>query len=110
MNKRGKYYTVSVLVALFVFVILFSAVVFVPEKTLTGKSVLNIDAYGCYDSDEGNDIYQPGYVTYNKGSYVKRRYDTCSENKYLIEYSCEAENVVAMEKECDNVCINGACK
>ncbi|MBW3011345.1 hypothetical protein KY326_03940 [Candidatus Woesearchaeota archaeon] len=108
MNKRGAHYTVFVLVILFIFVIIFSAIILVPENTMTGKSIAALEAYGCFDSDEGGDIFTAGVVTYNEGDVVKKAYDECEGNT-LIEYSCEKNYVVATEKACENVCVNGAC-
>lgn len=110
MDKRGAYYTVSVLVIIFIFVLLFSAVLFVPgENELTGRSIVSVDAYGCYDSDEGSDIYTAGTVVFNEGAEVSRLADRCLDNKRLLEYDCEDEGVAAKEIVCENLCLNRAC-
>jgi hypothetical protein len=59
----------------------------------------------CIDSD-GQNWYRKGTVTSNSGTYV----DRCFKSFVLTEYLCQANVAVGVGHECDNGCVDGACK
>ena len=64
----------------------------------------------CYDSDEGNNKFNQGIVSYfNNVTYV-RRGDYCINNNRLVEYYCSNNGLgISRNYNCLNGCSNGVC-
>jgi len=61
----------------------------------------------CNDSEEGVNIYNPGYVAYNRLTYV----DSCQGTSRLTEYYCDKGELKSGVYDCPSgyVCREGAC-
>ena len=64
-----------------------------------------VNAQTCYDSDNGLNYYQAGYVKFDDTTY----YDECVNNKTLIEGYCEDDKFNVTTYYCPYACKDGAC-
>ena len=67
-------------------------------------------AQGCYDSDNGKNVFERGTVTFSDYETSKSQMDYCINEKSLNEFSCSQGFVVAQSNQCLNGCEKGACK
>jgi len=64
-----------------------------------------VNAQSCYDSDNGLNYYQAGYVKFDDTTY----YDNCVNEKVLIEGYCEDGKFNAVTYYCPFLCEGGTC-
>lgn len=79
---------------------------------LTAISAVPVSAQTCTDSDNGNDYYVRGNVTYCTGGMNPScgiSYDSCQKTGLLREYYCEGSSVEHIDYNCSNGCKDGTC-
>jgi hypothetical protein len=84
-------------IPIILFFVLFALSFIITGFGITGYAVRQV--YSCADSDNGNNQFVKGYVSFRNPQLTRIYEDTCLSASRLREYSCKGNNLsVALHK------------
>ena len=102
MEKRDVYVTIILIVII---------IIAIGAYNSTGFNILyGGELKGCYDTDNGTDIYVKGIVSYENRLYSYT--DHCVREAKVLEYFCKPGTPSKLDSKkfgCSNGCKDGAC-